>query len=43
MRLINRPIKPKRSLLLFQQVRHRKYESWKNFLDEAYWDVELQD
>ena len=43
MRLINRPVKPKRSPLLYQQLRHRKYESWKNFIDEAYWDVELQD
>ena len=43
MRLIKKPVKPKRSPLLAQQLTSLKYESWKQFLDEAYWTVELQD
>jgi 5-methylcytosine-specific restriction endonuclease McrA len=43
MRLIRRPQKPKRSPMLAQQLTSVKYESWKQFLDEAYWTVELQD
>lgn len=43
MRLIRRPAKPKRSPMLAQQLASVKYESWKQFLDEAYWTVELQD
>ena len=43
MRLIRRPAKPKRSPMLAQQLTSVKYESWKQFLDEAYWTVELQD
>jgi 5-methylcytosine-specific restriction endonuclease McrA len=43
MRLFKKPVKPKRSPLLAQQLTSVKYESWKQFLDEAYWTVELQD
>ena len=43
MRLIRRPHKPKRSPMLAQQLTSVKYESWKQFLDEAYWTVELHD
>lgn len=41
MSLIRKPEKPKRSPLLSQKLTLRKYESWKTFLDNAYWSVEL--
>jgi 5-methylcytosine-specific restriction endonuclease McrA len=43
MRLIRKPVKPKRSPLLCHQLTSVKYQSWKQFLDEAYWTVELKD
>jgi 5-methylcytosine-specific restriction endonuclease McrA len=43
MRLVRRPVKPRRSPVLSQQLASVKYQSWKQFLDEAYWTVELQD
>ena len=43
MRLFRKPVKPKRSPMLSQQLTITKYQSWKNFLDEAYWTVELQE
>lgn len=42
MRLIRKPEKPKRSPLLNLKLTHRKYQSWKTFLDTAYWNVELR-
>jgi 5-methylcytosine-specific restriction endonuclease McrA len=39
--LIRKPEKPKRSPLLNLKLTHRKYQSWKSFLDNAYWSVEL--
>ncbi len=41
MRLRRKPFKPKRSPVLCQQLTSVKYQSWKAFLDEAYWTVEL--
>lgn len=41
MRLFQRPVKPKRSPVLAQQLTSLKYASWKNFIDEAYWTTEL--
>lgn len=41
MALIRRPEKPKRSPMLNQKLTNSKYESWKTFLDNAYWSVEL--
>jgi hypothetical protein len=35
-------VKPKRSPVLSQQLTSVKYQSWKAFLDEAYWTVELE-
>lgn len=43
MRLKRRPVKPRRSPMLSHQLTCVKYESWKQFLDDAYWTVELQD
>lgn len=42
MSLIRKPEKPKRSPLLNLKMGHRKYQSWKTFLDSAYWSVELK-
>ena len=42
MRLFRKPFKPKRNPMLSHQLTYQKYESWKTFLDEAYWTVELQ-
>ncbi|MEZ6235216.1 MAG: HNH endonuclease [Phycisphaerales bacterium] len=41
MRLIRRPLRPKRHPLITIRLGHAKYEIWKSFLDEAYWSVEL--
>jgi 5-methylcytosine-specific restriction endonuclease McrA len=42
MKLIRQPHKPKRSPLLALKLGNPKYESWKTFLDNAYWDVDLK-
>lgn len=42
MRLIKTPVKPKTSPSLSLKLAHRKYQSWKTFLHEAYWTVELR-
>lgn len=42
MKLIKIPIKPKTSPTLNSKLAHRKYQSWKAFLNEAYWTVELR-
>ncbi len=42
MKLIRQPKKPTRNPLVSAKIQSRKYESWKNFLDEAYWTTELQ-
>ncbi len=41
MPLIRRPIKPKRNPSITLRVGHDKYKSWRAFLDNAYWSVEL--
>jgi len=42
MHLIRPPIKPKRSPMLSIKLGNPKYESWKSFLDSAYWSVDLK-
>jgi 5-methylcytosine-specific restriction endonuclease McrA len=42
MHLVKKPEKPKRSPLLSMKLTHKKYQSWKSFLDNAYWSVELK-
>ncbi len=42
MTLIRKPEKPKRSPLLNLKLTSKKYQSWKTFLDNAYWSVELK-
>ena len=42
MKLHKAPIKPKTSPTLGLKLANRKYQSWKTFLDDAYWTVELR-
>lgn len=42
MKLIRKPIQPKRNPLITVKLNNEKYASWKAFLDEAYWSVELR-
>ena len=42
MKLIRRPVMPKRSPILHLKLRSGKYETWKQFLDNAYWNVQLK-
>jgi 5-methylcytosine-specific restriction endonuclease McrA len=42
MQLIRPPVRPKRSPLLSIKLGNPKYESWKTFLDNAYWSVDLK-
>ncbi|HEX4144240.1 MAG TPA: HNH endonuclease [Pirellulales bacterium] len=41
MKLTRQPTRPKRSPLLAVKLGNPKYESWKTFLDNAYWSVDL--
>ena len=43
MKLIRHPIRPKRNPVISMRLGSPKYQSWKAFLDEAYWTVELKD
>ena len=42
MRLFREPIQPKTSPVLTLKMSSRRYRSWKSFLDNAYWSVELK-
>ena len=42
MKLVTKPIQPKRSPLISIKLGNDKYASWKTFLNEAYWSVELR-
>ena len=41
MRLIRRPVMPKRCPIIRLKLRSDKYRSWRTFLSNAYWSVEL--
>lgn len=41
MKLIQKPVKPKRNPVIHIHLNHERYQSWKQFLDHAYWSVEL--
>ena len=41
MRLICKPVKPKHSPMLTMKLGNPRYESWKTFISEAYWSVDL--
>ena len=43
MKLIVEPVKPKRSPIVTLRLTSEKYASWRQFLDTAYWNVELKD
>ena len=40
--LMRRPVKPRRSPVIRVKLSDSKYHSWRQFLDHAYWDVELK-
>src|SRR5579871_4129982 len=42
MHLITKPVKPKRSPVINIRLADERYHSWKQFLDTAYWTVELK-
>lgn len=42
LRLVKKPVRPKRSPLLTIKLGNPKYASWKTFLDSAYWSVDLK-
>ncbi len=42
MKLITRPSKPRRSPVINVQISKDRYRSWKQFLEHAYWNVELK-
>ena len=42
MKLVRPPKRPKRNPLISLRLGSEKYQSWKAFLDEAYWSVELR-
>lgn len=42
MKLIAKPVKPKHNPLVHIHLGHDRYRSWKQFLDHAYWSVELR-
>jgi len=42
MTLIRKPVRPKRNPVIHIHLGHQKYHSWKQFLDNAYWSVELK-
>ncbi|MBN1124558.1 MAG: HNH endonuclease [Sedimentisphaerales bacterium] len=41
MTLITVPAKPRRNPVIHVHLNHDRYKSWKQFLDHAYWSVEL--
>ena len=43
MRLVKHPARPRLNPLIMVHLGKKKYASWKSFLDEAYWNVELQE
>lgn len=43
MHLISKPVKPRRSPAITLRLSIAKYSSWKQFLDNAYWSVELRE
>jgi len=43
MKLVTKPIRPRRSPVLTLKLTSERYASWKEFLDQAYWSVELKE
>jgi 5-methylcytosine-specific restriction endonuclease McrA len=42
MKLVRKPVMPKRSPMLTIKLGNPKYASWKTFVDSAYWSVDLK-
>ncbi len=42
MTLIKNPIRPEHNPVVHVHLGHQRYRSWKQFLDHAYWSVELR-
>ena len=42
MKLIRKPVKPSRNPVISLRLGNEKYGSWRQFLDHAYWSVELK-
>jgi 5-methylcytosine-specific restriction endonuclease McrA len=42
MKLVREPVRPKRNPLISIRLGQDRYASWKAFLDDAYWSVELK-
>ncbi len=42
LKLVCKPVRPKRSPLLTIKLGNPKYASWKSFIDSAYWSVDLK-
>ena len=42
MKLITKPVRPKRSPLMAIKLGNPKYASWRTFVDVAYWSVDLK-
>lgn len=42
MTLVSKPTRPRRHPLITQRLSQQKYASWKAFLNDAYWSVELR-
>ncbi|MHC5001947.1 MAG: HNH endonuclease [Planctomycetota bacterium] len=43
MKLIRKPFQPKRNPAITLRLGNAKYQSWRAFLNDAYWTVELRD
>lgn len=43
MLLIRKPFKPKVDMTLYGHTQHPKYSTWRNFISDVYWNVELID
>lgn len=43
LKLVTKPVRPKRSPVIGLKLTSDRYASWKEFLDQAYWTVELKE
>ena len=43
LKLIRKPYAPKTNPAITIKIGHDKYSSWKHFISEAYWNIELED
>ena len=42
LKLTRAPVRPRRNPLITMRMGHEKYETWRTFLDNAYWSVDLR-